>query len=213
MRELNMPEESINEYVLENLEFNIVRKYYIQDCMNKKRYDAAIQALEDGKKADRNSPGLAADYSLQLKELYKLTGREKDYEKELWLLMLQYKAGDVAVYKELKTLYTEEEWVQKRETIFEKMLPYKDVSKLYQEDQFYDRLLRKYETVVNSMAVHTSDRKHYRELVAILKRMQKYPGGNTRVDKIADNWRQAYKNRRAMMDELKEIPYSKKDEA
>lgn len=241
MRELNIPEESINEYVLGNLEFNTVRKYYIQDCMNKKRYDAAIQALEDGKKADRNSPGLAADYSLQLKELYKLTGRAKDYEKELWLLMLQYKAGDVAVYKELKTLYTEEEWVQKRETIFEKMLPYKDVSKLYQEDQLYDRLLelvlnssglgklteyetclkkiypeellRKYETVVNSMAVHTSDRKHYRELVAILKRMQKYPGGNTRVDKIADNWRQAYKNRRAMMDELKEIPYSKKDEA
>lgn len=241
MRELNMPEESINEYVLGNLEFNTVRKYYIQDCMNKKRYDAAIQALEDGKKADRNSPGLAADYSLQLKELYKLTGRAKDYEKELWLLMLQYKAGDVAVYKELKTLYTEEEWVQKRETIFEKMLPYKDVSKLYQEDQLYDRLLelvlnssglgklteyetclkkiypeellRKYETVVNSMAVHTSDRKHYRELVAILKRMQKYPGGNTRVDKIADNWRQTYKNRRAMMDELKEIPYSEKDKA
>jgi len=52
---------------------------------------------------DKDAPGLVAGYSLQLKELYKQTGRTEDYERELWLLILQYEAGDVAVYKELKT--------------------------------------------------------------------------------------------------------------
>jgi hypothetical protein len=201
--------------------------------MKKGRYDAAIQMLKAGKEADRTSAGLVADYSLQLKELYKRTGRAEDYENELWLLMLQYKAGDVAVYKELKTLYTEEEWSVKREEIFNKMPRYTAVDRLYKEDQLYDRLLKlvlesnglyklteyekylkklypvelltKYETVVNSMATRTSDRKHYRELVAILKRMQKYTGGKKRVDEIVYSWKTQYRNRLAMMDELKRI--------
>jgi len=39
----------------------------------------------------------------------------------------------------------------------------KCLKKLYPEE-----LLTKYETVVNSMAVHTTDRKHYKELVSIV---------------------------------------------
>lgn len=233
MNELRISQDRIEEYAKENLEFSAVRKYYIQDCMKKERYDAAIQTLEEGKEVDQTAAGLVADYSLQLKELYKRTGRTKAYENELWLLMLQYKPGDVAVYKELKTLYTEAEWANEREKIFEKLLIYAGVDRLYKEDHLYDRLLKlvldssglyklmeyeeclkklypeelltKYETTVNSMAAHTSDRKHYRELVAILKRMQKYTGGKKRVDEIVNSWKSQYRNRPAMMDELKRI--------
>ena len=233
MNELRISQDRIEEYAKENLEFSAVRKYYIQECMKKGRYDAAIQMLEEGKETDKTAAGLVADYSLQLKELYKRTGRAEDYENELWLLMLQYKAGDVAIYKELKTLYTEEEWSGKREKIFDKMPLYAAVDRLYKEDHLYDRLLKlvldsnglyklmeyeeclkklypeelltKYETVVNSMAVRTSDRKHYCELVAILKRMQKYTGGKKRVDEIVYSWKSQYRNRPAMMDELKRI--------
>jgi len=76
----------------------------------------------------------------------------------------------------------------------------KCLKKLYPEE-----LLTKYETVVNSMAVHTTDRKYYREMVSILKRMQKYPGGKKRVDEIANSWKSWYGNRRAMMDELSRL--------
>ena len=233
MKELKMSPDRIEEYIKENLEFSAVRAYYIRDCIDKKRYDAAIKALEDGKETDKNASGLVSGYSVQLKELYKQTGRTEDYERELWLLILQYKVGDVAVYKELKTLYTEEEWICKREMIFEKLPPHAAVDKLYEEERLYDRLLKlvlasvglnkldqfekclkklypeelltKYETVVNSMAVHTADRKHYRELVSILRRMQKYPGGKKRVDEIANSWKSWYGNRRAMMDELSRL--------
>ncbi|WP_394522695.1 hypothetical protein [Lacrimispora sp. JR3] len=233
MNELRISQDRIEKYAKENLEFSAVRKYYIQECMKKGRYDAAIQTLKEGKETDKTAAGLVADYSLQLKELYKRTGRAEDYENELWLLMLQYKAGDVAIYKELKTLYTEEEWPGKREEIFAKLPLYAAVDRLYKEEQLYDRLLKlvldsnglyklmeyeqclknlypeelltKYETVVNNMAARTSDRKHYRELVAILKRMQKYTGGKKRVDEIVSSWKSQYRNRPAMMDELKRI--------
>lgn len=233
MRELKMPQDRIDGYVKENLEFSAVRKYYVQDCIKTEKYDAAIQTLEEGKETDKNAAGLVAGYSLQLKELYKQTGRTEDYEKELWLLILQYKAGDIDVYKELKMLYTEEEWPGKREEIFKKMSSRAAVDKLYEEDRLYDRLLKlvlesnglyklteyekclkklypeelltKYETVLNGMAAQTSDRKHYRKLVAILKRMKKYSGGQKRVDEIICSWKSQYRNRPAMMDELNRI--------
>ncbi|SDX98906.1 hypothetical protein SAMN05421736_10186 [Evansella caseinilytica] len=121
--------------------------------------------------------------------------------------MLEYKAGDSDIFKELKSLYPEEQWEEKRETIFKKLPPYASVDKLYEFEKLYDRLLKrvldstglyllteyetclkklypqellnKYETVVRDMASHTSDRKRYREIVAILRRMQKYPEGKS----------------------------------
>lgn len=154
----------------------------------------------------------------------------EDYEQEIWSLLLKYQAGDMSVFKEPKALYTKEEWADKREVIFEKLPAYAARDKLYKEEKLFDRLLKmvlepaglhklteyekclkkiypeellsKYEMVVTNMAVHASDRKRYREMVAILKRMLKYPGGNERVVKIAQNWKSTYRNRLAMMDEL-----------
>jgi hypothetical protein len=233
MNELHISQERIEEYVIENLEFSAVRKYYVQECLKKNMYDVAIQTLEKGKEIDKSLPGIVLDYSLRLKDLYKQTGRVKDYENELWLLMLQYRKGDVAIYKELKTLYTDDEWSIKREKIFEKTPLYNGVDRLYKEDKLYDRLLKivletdglnklieyedclkklypeelikKYEIVVNSSAQNVSSRKHYCELVAVLRRMRKYPGGIKIVEGLVRDWRFQYKNRPAMMDELNKI--------
>lgn len=66
-------------------------------------------------------------------------------------------------------------------------------------------LLEKYETVLKNMAGRASDRKRYQEMVAILRRMQKYPEGKEKVREIVMDWQSAYRNRRAMMDELKKL--------
>lgn len=55
------------------------------------------------------------------------------------------------------------------------------------------------------MASRATDRKRYQEIVAILRRMQKYPEGKEKVRGIVANWQSAYRNRRAMMDELKNL--------
>ncbi len=233
MQEQKKPQNIIDEYCKKNLKFSRVRKYYIENCIKRKEYDVAINLLEEGKTLDKGLPGLVADYSLWLKDLYKQLGNRQNYEKELWSLILKYRIGDVTIYKELKSLYTEEEWKEKREIIFKKLPPYAEIDKLYKTEKLYDRLLKavldspglyklteyekclkniypkellgKYETAVKDMASYTSDRQKYREIVYILRRMEKYPGGKEKVEEIVTDWQSAYKNRRAMMDELKKL--------
>lgn len=233
LKEKKMPQDKIWKYCQDNMDLRAVRKYYVDECIDKKDFETAIQVLKEGKEKEKSLAGVVADYSLRLKELYRQTGKTEEFIEELWLLLLKYKVGDVTVFQELKGLYTQEEWEDKRELIFNKLPAYAAVDKLYKEEKLYDRLLKvvldspglyklteyekclkklypeellnQYEMVVKNMAVHTSDRKRYREMVVILKRMKSYSGGKKRVDEIVENWKSVYKNRSAMMDELKRL--------
>ena len=233
MKENNFSENKLEEYCREYLDFDVVREYYIQECIEKKDYQTAINLLKQGKAKERDSIGLVIKYSLQLKQLYKQMENQKGYENELWLLMVEYKSNDIDLYKELRSIYSETEWLEKREIIFGKLLSHAFVDDLYEEEQLYDRLLNvvlnssglyklmkyemclkviypnelleKYEITVRNMAINTSDRKRYQELVYILKRMQKYSGGSEIVSKIASDWKITYKKRSAMMDELSKL--------
>lgn len=233
MEEQNAADSAIDAYCERHQEFSPVRKYLIERHMNRKAYDKAIYLLEEGKKVDRDSPGLVRNYSLELKNIYKQTGNNQGYERELWSLMLEYQRGNMDIFNELKVLYSEEEWEKQREVIFEKISPYSGVADLYESEELYDRLLKivlespnlytlqayekslkklypqellkKYESVVQGMASHTSNRKRYQEIVDILRRMQKYPEGKQKVSCIVNEWRSIYSNRRAMMDELSRL--------
>ena len=68
-----------------------------------------------------------------------------------------------------------------------------------------NELFEKYERVVENMASRTTDRRYYREIVSVLRRMQKYPSGKEKVAKIVVNWQTRYKNRSAMIDELRKL--------
>lgn len=233
MERMGLSDNEIADFCKVNLEFSSVRKFYVKKCIQKKEYETAIHLLKEGKEADHRSEGLVADYSMQLAELYKKIGHLKEYKNELWLLMLEYEAGSLEIYRELKTLYSEEEWPEKREIIFKELSSRVDLDQLYKEDQLYDRLLKlvlnsnglyklteyekclkslypeqllmKYESVVQNMSKNTANRKHYQELVRILRRMKKYPLGEKVVNEIVDDWKSTYKNRPAMMDELNKL--------
>ena len=56
-----------------------------------------------------------------------------------------------------------------------------------------------------TMAVRTGDRKHYVQLVSLLRQMQQIRGGAKLVEQISAEWKTKYKNRPAMMDELKKL--------
>lgn len=87
--------------------------------------------------------------------IYKKTGQDKLYKEELWALVLNHKAGDLELYKELKSIYTDKEWMEKREIIFSKLSPYRGIDKLYELEGLYDRLI---ETVVSSNGLYMADR-------------------------------------------------------
>lgn len=210
-----------------------VRRYYIDICMKKKEYDHVLQVLDECILLDEQYRGLISEYSEKKKEIYLLQGNKSAYIEQLWQLILELEAGDLDLYRELKKQYSVDEWLIKREEIFKKLPAYAHVERLYKEEKLYDRLLvyvlnspglyalqeyekvlkkeypeqilGKYKDEVNKMAMHTSDRKHYAHLVSLLRKMQQMKGGVKLVEQIATEWKAKYKNRPAMMDELRKL--------
>ena len=71
--------------------------------------------------------------------------------------------------------------------------------------EYPEQILNKYKDEVSKMAVHTSDRKNYAHLVSLLRKMQQMKGGSKLVEQIVAEWKIKYKNRPAMMDELRKL--------
>ena len=210
-----------------------VRRYYIEMYMKKKDYNRVLQVLDESLLLDKEYRGLISEYSEKKKEIYRLLGNKNAYLEQLWKLVLEHEPGDLELYRELKKQYSTEEWLVKREEVFKKLPTYANVERLYKEEKLYDRLLgyvlsspglyalQEYESVlkkeypkqildkykdeVNKMAVHTSDRKHYSYLVSLLRKMQDIKGGIKLVEIIVGEWKVKYRNRPAMMDELRKL--------
>ena len=226
-------EEQIKEICKKYWNNSTVRRYYIDICMKNKEYDHVLQVLDECILLDKEYRGLISEYSEKKKEIFLLQGNKSAYIEQLWQLVLEHEAGDLDLYRELKRQYTEDEWVIKREEVFKKLPAYAHVERLYKEEKLYDRLLAyvlnspglyslqeyekvlkkeypeqilgKYKDEVNKMAIHTSDRKHYAHLVSLLRKMQQMKGGVKLVEQIVSEWKLKYKNRPAMMDELRKL--------
>lgn len=225
--------KQIKEFCNEYWDNSSVRGYYIDLCIKNKEYDKALDAINESIEKDKEYRGLVSDFSKKKMQIYQLQGDKKAYIEELWKFELEYNPGNLEIFRELKKQYHPEDWKLKREIIFEKIPKYGQVDVIYKEEKLYDRLLeyvikqpglyklqeyenvlikeykeqilQKYKEEVNSMASFTSDRKRYRQLVAILRRMNKIKGGIEIVDDIVKEWRIKYKNRPAMMDELSRL--------
>jgi len=229
MKQLNFPQETIDDYCKKYIRLSDVREYYADECIKMKRYEEAIRLLEEGKLADKEYPGLVLTYSKKLKEIYTETQQPQKYQNELWRIVLEYAPGDLETYKELKTYYTAREWGEKREIIFNRK-DIRSIDVLYAYDGLYYRLLKlaletddlyyifkyedvikdlapqeiltRYERAVRNKAAYTSDRRTYQEIADLLKRMQCYSGGEELVQTLIAEFRSAYRKRPAMMQEL-----------
>ena len=225
--------EQIKEVCKRYWKSSSVRRYYVDICMKKKEYDHVLQILDECILLDKQYRGLIYEYSQKKKEIYLLQGNRSAYIEQLWKLVLEHEPGNLELYRELKKQYTADEWLVKREEIFGKLPAYAHVERLYKEEKLYDRLLvyvlnspglyalqeyekilkkeypeqilNKYKDEVSKMAVHTSDRKNYAYLVSLLRKMQQMKGGSKLVEQIVAEWKIKYKNRPAMMDELRKL--------
>lgn len=233
LQEKKASDEQIKEVCKRYWKNSSVRRYYVDICMKKKEYDHVLQILDECILLDKQYRGLISEYSEKKKEIYLLQGNRSAYIEQLWKLVLEHEPGNLELYRELKKQYTADEWLVKREEIFGKLPAYAHVERLYKEEKLYDRLLvyvlnspglyalqeyekvlkkeyaeqilNKYKDEVSKMAVHTSDRKNYAHLVSLLRKMQQMKGGSKLVEQIAAEWKIKYKNRPAMMDELRKL--------
>lgn len=230
LEQQNCDSTEIENFCRQHWENSSVRRYYIDLCVQSKKYDLALKTLEESMSLDEDFIGLISEYSEKKKEIYLLQGDRESYIGQLWELMLNHNVGSLETFRKLKQQYSPEEWVEKREVIFQKLPANDDLMELYAEEKLYDRLLdyvlkspdlyalrayekrlakiypkqilEKYRDELNKLARHSGSRKHYQQLVSQLRRMQKVEGGKEAVKEIAAEWRQQYRNRPAMMEEL-----------
>lgn len=173
------------------------------------------------------------EYRTKLKEIYKQINNDEAYKEQLWQLVTTDNPGNLDDFNELKSLYSNKEWINIREQIFAMLPENVRIDRLFEQEKLYDRLLmyvlktpglnclfeyekvlklqypqellQKYTDELNQKARYTANRKTYQEWVMILKRMTKITGGNIAVKKIVTEWKKIYKNRRAMMEELNRL--------
>lgn len=233
LEEKNAPEDQLEEICKKYWNNSGVRRYYIDRYFEKKEYDRVLQVLDESIELDKAYRGQVLEYNQKKKEIYRLQGNKSAYIEQLWKLVLEQSAGDLDIYKELKAQYSEKEWLIKREELFKKLPANAHIDRLYKEEKLYDRLLAyvlkssglyavqtyenvlkkeypkqilsKYQGEVNKMASCTGNRKHYADLVALLRRMKQIKGGSEIVETIVEEWKMKYRNRPAMMDELSKL--------
>lgn len=233
LMKINSSDEQTENAFREYRKYPDVRKIYVESCIQKKEYNKAIELLDEGISEDKEYRGLVSDYSRKKKDIYLLTGNKAAYIEQLWTLVLETDVGDMEFYRELKGQYSYAEWSEQREKIFGKLPKYTDKAEYYKEEKLYDRLLEcvlkssglymleryetvlkknypeqlldKYKTELYKMSVISGNRKHYSNMVAIMRRMKKISGGTKLVGQITEEWREKYRNRPAMMDELDKL--------
>lgn len=233
LKEKKASNKEIQDFCKKYWESSEVRKYYIDLCVRSGNYKEALKVLDESIFLDKEYRGLVNDYHWRKKDIYQRLGNKDAYLQELWDLELKYDAGNLHIYRELKKQYSEDEWLKKREELFQKLPKSAAIEKIYEEEKLYGRLLEivlqspglakleaytnvlkkdypqqileKYRSELNKMASYSGDRKKYRTLVSLLRSLNKIQGGAKIAAQIANDWRQLYKNRSAMMDELKKL--------
>ena len=206
-----------------------IRQWLAEKYESKGEYQKAILVYEESLTLDTGYPGLISQYREKLMRLYQKLGDNLEYTEYLWLLVTENRES--ALYKELRSQYSPEEWLTESEKVF----PYYSAigqADLFREEKLYDRLwnvikdqsinsimgyedvllpryseeiLQAYAAQLNRMATVAAGRKEYQYWVRVLKHMEQIDGGKALVDQIVADWTIKYKNRRAMLDELKNL--------
>ena len=192
LKQQNCDVEEIENFCRQHWENSSVRGYYIDLCMQSKEYDLALRTLDESMSLDEDFGGLISEYSEKKKEIYLLQGDRESYIGQLWELMLNHNVGSLETFRKLKQQYSPDLYALRA---YEKTL-----AKIYP-----NQILEKYRDELNKLARHSGSRKHYQQLVSQLRRMQKIDGGKEAVKEMAAEWRQQYRNRPAMMEELGKV--------
>lgn len=235
MEELSYAKQEIKEYRQKYRNFSEIRKMEIQEYLSDKKYEEAIAVLKESKKLDADKAGLVAEYSQQLIQIYEKRNMQNEYVQELQYQVFECMQRDLEYIVKLKKLCSETEWEEQREKFLQGKTSYWIRYEFLVEEELFERLLQEiqknqsvhvldqYEKVlkkhlpnevrdmyvqyVKKESTRTADRKAYKYLMSYLKKITKYPDGKKIAGDIADCWKQDYKRRPAMMDELRKAGF------
>lgn len=210
-----------------------IRMDCIHACIDNKEYDKALGYIDKFIEFDYENQSLMKFDMMMKKDVYKKQGNREAYRKELKNLILFFNDTNLEDYVELRSLFSDKEWIKERDSIIEQLTPGRFLCEILETEQLYEqlldvllrsdnkyllhqytdllsekypeRLLQIYRENVEKQAESTGSRKHYYQIVEELRIMKSINGGNKIVNEIITKWKVQYKNRSAMLDELNGI--------
>lgn len=233
MKKLYVSKEEVDAFLARHTNYSDIRKLGIQQALDDGNTDEAIRLLEEGKSADRDKPGLAAEYSRWLMDLYKRQGQRDKLLAELEYHVFSLSSGGMEILNRLKKVCTPVEWIEYRERylsggnthklelmesegLWERLIEAVtgaerlSVLNRYEaalKERYPDKMLDAYTRILIKEAAAVSSRKQYQELALYLRKIKSYPGGAERAARLAEDWCTRYSRRRAMMDELQKAGF------
>lgn len=117
MSELGLPADEIDALCQKYYQLAAVRQFILERYLEQGEIQKAIELLKEGKKIDRDLPGLAARASEKLMQLYQQTGEEELFHQELDEYIKNFRQDDLEHVQLLKQLYDENEWREKRQAL------------------------------------------------------------------------------------------------
>ena len=214
-------------------EYIPIRMDCVYTCINNKEYDKALDYIDECIDLEYENQD-RMKFNIKLKKgIYKKQGNTKGYRKELKNLILLYDDTNLEDYIELRSLFSDKEWIKERDSIIEQLTPGRFLCEILETEQLYEQLLdvlvksddkyllhqytdmlkdsypeqllQAYRESVEKQAEFKGSRKHYYQIVEELRIMKSITGGDKVVDEIIKRWKVQYKNRSAMLDELSQL--------
>lgn len=127
-------EDKMDAFIEDHLDFFEVRRFAIDRYISNGEYDQAIELLKAGREIHRKPHGLSREYTVQLKELYKIKKNHEAYIEELWLLTTRYDVNNMEPFNELKAQYSDEEWPKKRDEVLKALPEYARLGDYYRNE-------------------------------------------------------------------------------
>ena len=229
MKKLSWPKDELDAFLDRYTNYSDIRKLRIQQALDDGKTDEAIRLLYEGKSADCDKPGLVAEYSEWLMDLYEWQGQQDKLIAELEYHVFDLSSSGMEMLNRLKKACTPAQWIEYRERylsgrayhklelmeseglwerLMEAVVKSENLSTLDRYEaalkkRYPNEILEAYACILTKEAAAASNRKEYQELARYLKKLRSYPGGAERAAQLAEDWRTRYIRRRAMMEELR----------
>lgn len=207
----------------------------ISDAFQENDYPKAIKLLRDSQAIDDDKDYCQQGYSTKLIHAYQALGDDEGYKQALWENIQHFNQDDLEQVSALKACCDADEWDTLKQKILqlpscrylrqrflaeEKMVDelWADLQENlnpYDVDCYADILKEKYGNEIRDYYANyvkktmpgLNSRNQYRNCIFYLKKLSTYPKGLDLARKIAQEWRETYRNRRAMKDELSQAGF------
>lgn len=235
MVELEVPRAEVLSYMEKYTFLPKILIRYAETVYEARDPDYAIGLLQKGKIRDADNSSAVSVYSRKLIEFYASQDMKSELIEELSFQVMHCYQKELNYINRLKGAISEEKWQIIREDILEAETCDTVRLDLMREEKLFDRLMKEivrtgsistleryekdlrsgysceirdmYAGYVRNAVENTSNRKQYRYLVTDLRKIRRYDGGKELAASIAASWKQEYKRRPALMDELRKAGF------